>query len=322
MDVSQQLADFEASRHTDVLARATPIDLDIGLLAAYDTTPVDAEEYTGNREAHLLELTLTSTQALLGGLFTLETKSTEQGPVVKLPEPEFKLPREKPLPKPKPLTKWERFANAKGISHSKKDKKVWDDEKQEWVNRWGRDGKNREAEDQWLHEYKSNDDSSVDPRHKARAERKARVAKNERQHAANVAVAMANPTSTLGRETAPASTATKESKASSRSVRKAELERSMLVSKTATASLGRFDNKIEGEPRAKGIKRKFEATVGDFKSEKDTAMSILTKVGTAERKKGPKKGGEGEEGGLNKRKAVRFEERKQQLANKRSKGRK
>ncbi|BEI91584.1 uncharacterized protein CcaverHIS019_0404040 [Cutaneotrichosporon cavernicola] len=320
MDVSQQLADFEASRSTDVLTRATPIDVDIGLLAAYDTTPVDAED--GDRESHLLALTLTSTQALLGGLFTLQTKSTEQGPVVKLPEPEFKLPREKPLPKPKPLTKWERFANAKGISHSKKDKKVWDDDKQEWVNRWGRDGKNREGEDQWLHEYKSNDDSSVDPRHTARAERKARVAKNDRQHAANVAAALANPTSTLGRETAPASTASKDVKASSRSVRKAELERSMLVSKTATASLGRFDNKIEGEPRAKGIKRKFEATVGDFKSEKDAAMSILTKVGTAERKKGPKKGGEGEEGGLNKRKAVRFEERKQQLANKRSKGRK
>jgi regulator of ribosome biosynthesis len=276
----------------------------------------------GNREAHLLALSLTSTQALLGGLFTLQTQSTEQGPVVKLPDAEFKLPREKPLPKPKPLTKWERFAKAKGISHSKKDKKVWDDEKQEWVNRWGRDGKNREGEDQWLHEYKANDDTSVDPRHKARAERKARVAKNERQHAANVAIAAANPTSTLGRETGPSAASTKEGRASARSVRKAELERSMLVSKTATASLGRFDKKIEGEPRAKGIKRKFEATVGDFKGEKEAAMSILNKVGTAERKKGPKKGGEGEDGGLNQRKAVRFEERKQQLANKRSKGRK
>lgn len=109
-----------------------------------------------NLESHLLDLTLTSTQALLGGLFTIPTKSSELGPVVKLPDPIFHLPREKPLPKPKPLTKWERFAKAKGISHSKKDKKVWDDERQEWVNRWGRDGKNRDGEDQWLHEYKSN----------------------------------------------------------------------------------------------------------------------------------------------------------------------
>lgn len=45
MDVSQQLAEFAASRSTDVLTRATPIDVDAGLLAAYDTTPVDADEY-------------------------------------------------------------------------------------------------------------------------------------------------------------------------------------------------------------------------------------------------------------------------------------
>lgn len=100
-------------------------------------------------------------------------------------------------------------------------------------------------------------------------------------------------------------------------MRKAELERSMLVSKTATASLGRFDKKIEGEPKARGIKRKFDANVGDFKSEKDAAMTVLGKIGTAERKKALKKGGEGAEGGLNTRKAVRFEERKQQLQNKR-----
>jgi regulator of ribosome biosynthesis len=59
------------------------------------------------------------------------------------------------LPKPKPPTKWERFAAEKGISHVNRDKKVWDDEKQDWVGRWGRDGKNREKETQWLHEVKA-----------------------------------------------------------------------------------------------------------------------------------------------------------------------
>lgn len=81
-------------------------------------------------------------------------KDAEHGPIAQLPEPVFQLPREKPLPKPKPLTKWERFANAKGISHVKKDRKVWDEERQDWVNRWGKDGKNKDAEDQWLHELK------------------------------------------------------------------------------------------------------------------------------------------------------------------------
>lgn len=45
MDVSQQLAEYAASRTAEVLPRETPIEVDTGLLAAYDTTPIDAEEY-------------------------------------------------------------------------------------------------------------------------------------------------------------------------------------------------------------------------------------------------------------------------------------
>lgn len=168
-------------------------------------------------------------------------------------------------------------------------------------------------------------DVNADPRHAARAERKARVAKNERQHARNVADAAnakANPVSALGRETGANATASQGDKAKARAQRKAELERSMLVSKTSTASLGKFDKKIEGEPRARGLKRKFEANVGDHKSEKEQAMTVLHKLGTADRKKAPKKGGEGTEGGLNVRKAMRHEERKAAKDNRRSKARK
>lgn len=45
-------------------------------------------------------------------------------------------------------------------------------------------------------------------------------------------------------------------KKSARERRAQELERGLLVSKASTASLGRFDKKIEGEPKARGIKRK------------------------------------------------------------------
>lgn len=64
------------------------------------------------------------------------------------------------MPKPKPPTKWERFAAAKGISHKKKDRDVWDEEKQEWVARWGKGGKNKDGEDQWLHEVKAGEGES------------------------------------------------------------------------------------------------------------------------------------------------------------------
>ncbi|KAK4853450.1 hypothetical protein QYF36_009452 [Acer negundo] len=48
--------------------------------------------------------------------------SNSRLPIVKLPPPTTKLPREKHLPKPKPPTKWELFAQKKGIKKCKKDK--------------------------------------------------------------------------------------------------------------------------------------------------------------------------------------------------------
>ena len=95
-------------------------------------------------------------QALIASLFSLPTTSSEDGPVAQLPPPTTQLPRAKPLPKPKPLTKWEKFAKAKGIQHAKKDKKIWDEERQEWVDRWGWKGTNKKEETQWLTEVPAN----------------------------------------------------------------------------------------------------------------------------------------------------------------------
>lgn len=39
----------------------------------------------------------------------------------------FRIPREKKVPPPKQLTKWEQYAKEKGITKKKKEKKVWDD---------------------------------------------------------------------------------------------------------------------------------------------------------------------------------------------------
>ena len=48
-------------------------------------------------------------QLLTNQLYSLLGSSKSRG-VIKLPEPTTQLPREKPLPKPKPLTRWEKFA--------------------------------------------------------------------------------------------------------------------------------------------------------------------------------------------------------------------
>jgi len=51
------------------------------------------------------------------------------------------------------MTKWQAFAQAKGIApKEKKDRMVYDEDKQEWVPRWGYKGKNKDKEEQWIHE--------------------------------------------------------------------------------------------------------------------------------------------------------------------------
>ena len=102
-----------------------------------------------DREEYLMSTARDGAQALIAALFSLPTTSSPDGPLAQLPPPTTQLPRAKPLPKPKPPTKWEQFAKAKGIQKTRRDKKVWDEEKQEWVNRWGWKGKNKEEETQW-----------------------------------------------------------------------------------------------------------------------------------------------------------------------------
>lgn len=279
-------------------------------------------------------MTLTSTSSLLSSLFALPTTSGPAGPQFTLPAPTTILPREKPLPKPKPLTKWERFAKEKGISHKRTERDEWDDEKQEWVRRWGRGGKNRQAEDQWLHEVKAKpgerslldeqrtradmlrSDTDHDPAATAKAERKARIAKNQSQAAANLAIASSSKIPEVGPHSSKKEVETaRKGKTTARQARVAELDRTMMISSTATASMGKFDKTIDGEPKAKGVKRKFDPLVGtgdmgkNWGEEKGKALDVLRKVesGEVRKLKGTGRG----EGEVNTRKAVRNLEREQ-----------
>ncbi len=61
----------------------------------------------------------------------------QEGRVAELPAPTTQLPRAKPLPKPREPTKWEQFAQRKGIIKHKRSKDVWDDEAGEYKRRFG-----------------------------------------------------------------------------------------------------------------------------------------------------------------------------------------
>ncbi|KAF8251663.1 ribosomal biogenesis regulatory protein [Wilcoxina mikolae CBS 423.85] len=163
----------------------------MGHLTAFDTNPLDPETYRTDREACLTAAIRDGAQALINQVLTaLPLKSTADGIFAELPEPVTPLPREKGIPMPKEPTKWELFAKKKGILAKPKDGKlVYDEEKQEWVPKWGYKGKNKEVESQWLVEIddkkKNEDGEEANPRKLSREERKKNIKLNERQEKKN-----------------------------------------------------------------------------------------------------------------------------------------
>lgn len=71
-------------------------------------------------------------QILINKIWELPTERVDEAIVAKLPKPQFILPRSRQVPKPKPLTKWQKFAKEKGITSKKKNKSKlkWDDQLQ------------------------------------------------------------------------------------------------------------------------------------------------------------------------------------------------
>lgn len=154
-------------------------------------------------EEAILDTTRDNVQLLVNQILKLPIKKTTDSVnssstqdsttvLISLPEPVSELPREKPLPKPKPPTKWELFAAKKGIQKKAKDGKlVYDEETGKWIPKWGYGGANKKLDDQWLvevDEEKEKPDSKgdlIDPRTLSRMERKKLVKKNMLQQKRN-----------------------------------------------------------------------------------------------------------------------------------------
>ncbi|ODV79453.1 ribosomal biogenesis regulatory protein [Suhomyces tanzawaensis NRRL Y-17324] len=181
-----------------------PNTFDLGNLATFDTNPLDNAllKDPNTREEHLASVTRDNLQLLVNQLLSLPVKTTSDThglstgqdstmTLIQLPDPITELPREKAIPKAKAPTKWEQFAARKGIKAKAKDgKMVFDEDKGEWVPKWGYKGKNKELDNQWLVEVsdkvKNTDQELIDPRTLGRAERKKLIKKNELQHKRNL----------------------------------------------------------------------------------------------------------------------------------------
>lgn len=221
-------------------------------------------------------------QTIADGIFNLPSIEDRDGPLVQLPAPTTKLPREKPLPKPKPPTKWEAFAKKKGIKNHKKDKVAWDEQTGSWKRRYGYDRVNDDR-DVPIIEAKMTDEPGEDPFAKRLGEKKNRVEKQEKNRLQNLKQAAkvgALPSHVQLAATALPITGTK---APAKKISKDELGNVAGIVATSTASGGKFDKKLPGEKPAKkqGKHRKFLPVVegsGAGSQERQQTDKVLNKL--------------------------------------------
>ena len=162
------------------------LDYDLGYLTSMDMNGIDPKFHLD--EEYLMEVARGDTQLLMNEILGLpRRKGTDgSGIIIQLPPPTTLLPREKPLPKAKGMTKWQEFAEKKGISTKRKTGQlVWDEETKDWVPRWGpRSKNNREP---WVMEVGADGkEEDVDVRAKLKARRQEGIRKNEQQRMANL----------------------------------------------------------------------------------------------------------------------------------------
>lgn len=266
--VLQQAAEKEASYKPVDVVKDLDLEIDLGNLLATDPNPLDATKLKSqSREEYLKELARDNTQLLINNLFQLPTERREDIVVAVLPAGTTRIPREKPVPKPKPPTRWSEFAKQKGIKSRKREKLVWDETIKDWRPRYGYKRAQVEKQNNWVIEVPENKDPMVDYHAELKKKKKERVAKNEyqrlrniaRNHKAKVPKNLFLPTENLSKD---------------------EVSKAVTVAKAATASHGKFAGTLKEEKNVKvrRAKRKFESNFGDAKKERDAQLKVFEEM--------------------------------------------
>jgi len=105
-----------------------------------------------------------------------------------MPDVRVVLPREKPCPVETPKTKWEKFREERGMTaRRKRSRLVYDQITKDWVPRWGAGSVKKIADKHnWAMEEKPKHVAAgIDPFTYARAEKKAKVEKQDLAHLKN-----------------------------------------------------------------------------------------------------------------------------------------
>ncbi|KAL1497691.1 hypothetical protein ABEB36_008609 [Hypothenemus hampei] len=249
------------------------LEYDLGTLLAVDPNDFNIDLYSKNPNEYFLNLARDNTQLLLNKLWELPTERVEEAVMVKLPPPKTALPRMKPVPKPRPLTKWQKFAKEKGIQKKKKPKLSWDDQLKKWVPLYGFKKAKAEKEKNWVLEVPQNADPNEDQFNKKLVAKTENVSKNDLQRLRNIAKNKNIKVPRFGTSNPEVSSAK-------------DLKAAITIAKASTASLGKFQDKLHKEVEAKGVsaitpgasrKRKMTPLEPENKLNMNIVESILNK---------------------------------------------
>ncbi|KAF1555097.1 hypothetical protein FQV10_0014525, partial [Eudyptes schlegeli] len=243
-------------RRSVTVEKELELEFDLGNLLALDRNPPPAAGLRGagpRREALLRALARDNTQLL----------------------PAFRLPREKPPPRPRPPTRWEQFARLKGIRRRKRTSLVWDEQAREWRRRWGYRRAGGDPARAWLAEVPEGADPEEDQFARLRREKRERVARNELNRLRNLARAHRAATAVPAAPLHPTGHQNRE-----------ELAHVARVARVSTASLGRFQPRLPKEPAeppsrsSGGRKRRFEPLLGNLAAERSRQLELLRDMGS------------------------------------------
>jgi regulator of ribosome biosynthesis len=156
----------------------------------------------------------------------------------------YELPREKKLSLQKHETRWEKFSKEKGIQKVRKSRMEWNEERAEYVPRYGFKGNTMEG---WLTEEGEEDKKKV---------KKENIEKNDKRRQRN-----------------------EDERLAGGGAVKRNLQKRIVDSRKSTASLGRFDKQMEGDVKVKGLKRKFDSNTRSVKEEMEVMNQVVSKDG-------------------------------------------
>lgn len=121
------------------------VTFDVGHLLINDTQPFSKEPNEDdiiNRGKENLKSFFEELYKLVGTQVGSEEENRDFDKAkdnITLPKPTTILPRFKPVPKPKPLTRWEQYRNEKGLApRQKRSRMIYSELAKDWVPRWGK----------------------------------------------------------------------------------------------------------------------------------------------------------------------------------------